>query len=247
MGKAIAKAAMENVTRINLEMGGKSPSIIYDDADMKKAPFEASMCIFMNAGQICVAGSRLFVQRNKFDEVVEAIKQRALTMKVGPGIDPENEMGPLINAAQKIKVLEYMQKGIDSGAKLIAGGRGIDRPGNFVQPTIFTDVDEDSEIYREEIFGPVLIVSPFDEMEDLIPKANDTNYGLAANIWTSNLNRALKTAAMVDAGMITVNGATLPPDPNLPFGGFKHSGIGRENGMSAINYHTEIKTVSIVM
>jgi acyl-CoA reductase-like NAD-dependent aldehyde dehydrogenase len=201
----------------------------------------------MNAGQICVAGSRLFVQRNKFDEVVEAIKQRALTMKVGPGIDPENEMGPLINAAQKIKVLEYMQKGLDSGAKLIAGGMGIDRPGNFVQPTIFTDVDEDSEIYREEIFGPVLIVSPFDEMEDLIPKANDTNYGLAANIWTSNLNRALKTAGMVDAGMITVNGATLPPDPNLPFGGFKHSGIGRENGMSAINYHTEIKTVSIVM
>ena len=131
--------------------------------------------------------------------------------------------------------------------KLVTGGTGIDRPGNFVKPTIFVDVDKNAAIYREEIFGPVLIASPFDTIEDLIPEANDTNYGLAANIWTSNLNNAIKTAAMVDAGMITVNGATLPPDPNLPFGGFKQSGIGRENGKSAIDYHTEVKTVSIVM
>lgn len=247
VGKSIAKAAMENLTRISLELGGKSPSIIFDDADMKSAPFEASMCVYMNCGQICVAGSRLFVQRKKFDEVVASIQNRAETMKIGPGMDPENEMGPLINASQKEKVLEYMQKGIDSGAKLVTGGGGIDRPGNFVKPTIFVDVDKNAAIYREEIFGPVLIATPFDTIEDLIPEANDTNYGLAANIWTSNLNNAIKTAAMVDAGMITVNGATLPPDPNLPFGGFKHSGIGRENGKSAIDYHTEVKTVSIVM
>ncbi len=247
VGKSIAKAAMENLTRISLELGGKSPSIIFDDADMKSAPFEASMCVYMNCGQICVAGSRLFVQRKKFDEVVASIQNRAETMKIGPGMDPENEMGPLINASQKVKVLEYMQKGIDSGAKLVTGGTGIDRPGNFVKPTIFVDVDKNAAIYREEIFGPVLIATPFDTIEDLIPEANDTNYGLAANIWTSNLNNAIKTAAAVDAGMITVNGATLPPDPNLPFGGFKHSGIGRENGKSAIDYHTEVKTVSICL
>ena len=117
VGKSIARAAMENLTRISLELGGKSPSIIFDDADMKSAPFEASLCVFLNCGQICVAGSRLFVQRKKFDEVVSAIQSRAESMKVGPGMDPENEMGPLINASQKVRVLEYMQKGIDSGAK----------------------------------------------------------------------------------------------------------------------------------
>lgn len=247
VGKSIAKAAMENLTRISLELGGKSPSIIFDDADMKSAPFEASMCVYMNCGQICVAGSRLFIQKKKFDEVVAAIQSRAETMKIGPGFDPENEMGPLINAGQKEKVLEYMQKGVESGATLVTGGEGIERPGNFVKPTIFVDVDKNAAIYREEIFGPVLIATPFDNLEDLIPEANDTNFGLAANIWTSNLNNAIKTAAMVDAGMITINGATLPPDPNLPFGGFKQSGIGRENGKSAIDYHTEVKTVSIVL
>ncbi len=247
VGKSIARAAMENLTRISLELGGKSPSIIFDDADMKSAPFEASLCVFMNCGQICVAGSRLFIQKKRFDEVVSAIQHRAETMKVGPGMDPENEMGPLINASQKAKVLQYMQKGIDSGARLVTGGKGIDRPGNFVKPTIFVDVDKKAAIYREEIFGPVLIATPFNTLEDLIPEANDTNYGLAANIWTSNLNNAIKTAAAVNAGMITINGATLPPDPNLPFGGFKQSGIGRENGKSAIDYHTEVKTVSIVL
>ncbi|MBN1908087.1 MAG: aldehyde dehydrogenase [Deltaproteobacteria bacterium] len=247
VGKSIAKAAMENLTRISLELGGKSPSIIFDDADMKSAPFEASLCVFMNCGQICVAGSRLFIQKKRFDEVVSAIQHRAETMKIGPGMDPENEMGPLINASQKAKVLQYMQKGIDSGARLVTGGKGIDRPGNFVKPTIFVDVDKKAAIYREEIFGPVLIATPFNDLEDLITEANDTNYGLAANIWTKDLNNAIKTAAAVNAGMITINGATLPPDPNLPFGGFKQSGIGRENGKSAIDYHTEVKTVSIVM
>ena len=128
VGKSIAKAAMENLTRISLELGGKSPSIIFDDADMKSAPIEASMCVYMNCGQICVAGSRLFIQKKKFDEVVSAIQNRAETMKVGPGMDPENDMGPLINASQKAKVLEYMQKGVESGAGLVTGGKGIDRP-----------------------------------------------------------------------------------------------------------------------
>ena len=200
-----------------------------------------------NAGQICVAGSRLFVQKKKFDEVVHAIQTRAESMKVGPGMDPTNDMGPLINEKQKNIVMGYIEEGLESGARLLTGGKEINRPGNFVQPTVFLDVDDSAAIYREEIFGPVLIASPFETFEEVVERANDTSYGLAANIWTRNISTALRMAQMIDAGMITINGATIPPDPNIPFGGFKQSGMGRENGKSAIDYHTELKTVSILI
>ena len=172
-----------------------------------------------------------------------AIQDRALSMKVGPGMNPDAEMGPLINPKQKKRVMGYIENGIESGAKLLAGGRGIDRPGNFVQPTVFVDVDDNARIYREEIFGPVLVASPFDDIDDVAKRANDTPYGLAANIWTSNLSTGHRLARMLDAGTVTINTGTFPPDPNMPFGGFKLSGFGRENGKSAIDLFTESKTV----
>jgi phenylacetaldehyde dehydrogenase len=243
VGMAIGKAAIGNMTRTTLELGGKSPSIIFDDADLSMAPFLAATSIFMNCGQICIAGSRLFVQKKSFDRVMAAIQDRAQTLKVGPGMNPEAEMGPLINPKQKTRVLGFIEDGVDSGAKLLAGGQGIDRPGNFVQPTVFVDVDDSSPIYREEIFGPVLVASPFDGIQDVARRANDTPFGLAANIWTANLSNAHKLARMLDAGTVTINTGTFPPDPNMPFGGFKLSGFGRENGKSAIDLFTESKTV----
>ena len=243
VGISIGKAAMGNMTRTTLELGGKSPSIIFNDADMSKAPFMAAMSIFMNCGQICIAGSRLFVQKKSFDKVMAAIQDRAQSMKVGPGMNPASEMGPLINPKQKMRVLGYIEDGVDSGARLLVGGQGIDRPGNFVQPTVFVDVDDNSSIYREEIFGPVLVASPFDDVEDVAKRANDTPFGLAANIWTADLSNAHRLARMLDAGTVTINTGTFPPDPNMPFGGFKLSGFGRENGKSTVDLFTESKTV----
>lgn len=243
VGIAIGKAAMGNMTRTTLELGGKSPSIIFDDADLSTAPYMAATSIFMNCGQICIAGSRLFVQKKSFDKVMAAIQDRAKTLKVGPGMNPEAEMGPLINPKQKTRVLYYIEDGTASGARLLVGGRGIDRPGNFVEPTVFVDVDDNSRIYREEIFGPVLVASPFDDIEEVARRANDSPFGLAANIWTADLNNAHKLARMLDAGTVTINTGTFPPDPNMPFGGFKLSGFGRENGKSAMDLFTETKTV----
>jgi acyl-CoA reductase-like NAD-dependent aldehyde dehydrogenase len=244
VGKLVMQGAAKTLKRVSLELGGKSPNIVFADADLKAAIKGALTGIFYNKGEVCAAGSRLFVERAVYDDVLAGLEGAVAKMTVGLPTDEKTRMGPVSSAEQLEKVMTYIGKGKDDGARLLAGGERVDVHGKgfFVQPTIFADVDNNMAIAQDEIFGPVLAVIPFDDDADAIAQANAVRYGLAAAVWTRDIKRALKAAAQVKAGTVWVNTYNLY-DPSLPFGGFKESGFGRDLGEAALDQYTETKSV----
>ena len=246
VGKLIVRNAMGNLKRVTLELGGKSPTMIFADADLAKAIPAAAMGIFGNAGQVCAAGSRLFVHERVFDQVVEGISERARTLRVGAGLAPGTEMGPLVSQEQLDRVLSYIEAGANEGAAVGVGGARIEGDGYFVQPTVLTGTASGMKVVDEEIFGPVLCAMRFgdDDLEAIAASANDTNYGLSSAIWTRDLSTAFRLAKRIKAGTVRINGG-MGVDPAMPLGGYKQSGWGRENGRSGVEAYTELKSVTI--
>jgi len=246
VGKQIVQTAAHDLKRVTLELGGKSPSLIFADADLDKAAIGAALAIFFNSGQVCLAASRLYVERSAFDRVVEGVAAAAKSFKLGHGRDPDTVLGPLVSRAQQQRVLDYIAQGRASGAEVVTGGGTGPDQGYFVEPTIFANPDPQASIVREEIFGPVLVATPFDDAEEVIKAANDTRYGLAANIWTRDLSRAHLTARKLQAGTVWINTHGMN-DPSAPFGGVKESGWGREVGEEGVVAYTETKTVTALL
>jgi len=246
VGKLIARAATGNLKKVSLELGGKSPTIVLSDADMKQAVPGAANAIFFNSGQVCVAGSRLYVEKNAFDAVVEGVANVAENIRVGPGLDPKTQMGPMVSAEQQDRVCSMIESGLEEGAEVVTGGQRIGNEGYFVQPTIMVNTTPDMRVVREEIFGPVVTAMPVDDLSEIAAIANDTPYGLAASIWTTNLSNAHKLAAQIDAGLVWINAHGLI-DNAMPFGGFKQSGWGRELGKEGLEMYTELKTVCAIL
>lgn len=245
VGKLIAAAAAQsNLKRVSLELGGKSPNIVFADADLLRAASGAFLGIFFNQGQVCSAGSRLFVQSEVYDQTLDELTKIVADTRIGPGIDPLTQMGPLVSKKQMDRVLGYISVGNKEGARLLAGGKRPDgfASGYYVSPTVFADVDGKMRIAREEIFGPVVAAIPFSSEEDLIAKANDTIYGLVAGVWTNDVKRAHRVAHALKAGTVYVNTYNIV-DPATPWGGFKQSGWGRELGPYALDLYTELKNV----
>lgn len=242
VGKLLIGASRGNLKRLTLELGGKSPTIILPDADLLKAIPAAAQSIFLNSGQVCVAGSRLYVARQHFDAVLAGVSAVAGQFKMGPGLDPTTLLGPLVSAQQRERVSDYIDSARAEGASVVVGGKAPNSDGYFVEPTIITDTHPSMRVVREEIFGPVLVATPVDDLEELANIANDTVYGLAASIWTRDISLAFKLAKKIRAGTVTINSGPVA-GPNLPFGGFKQSGWGRENGVQGLESFTEVKTV----
>lgn len=247
-GKAVMRLAAEKVTPVVLELGGKCPNILLEDADLKRAERGVMRGIFTNAGQMCWAGSRLLLQESIAQEFLESLIERVQGMIVGPGMDEKTHMGPLISQEQVDRVLGYVEKGLEEGAKLLAGGKKVEEGdlarGNFVEPTVFADVDPDMTIAREEIFGPVLAVLTFREPGEAVELANRTEFGLCAGIWTRNLSLAHRMAAQIESGIVSINEYPVT-FPQTPFGGYKESGIGREQGLEAVYSYSRVKNVTI--
>jgi phenylacetaldehyde dehydrogenase len=246
VGKLIVRAAMGNLKKVSLELGGKSPVIVFPDADPAAAIPGAANAIFFNSGQVCTAGSRLFVHERLFDQVVGGIAAAAGQIKVGPGLDPTTQLGPLVSEEQLQRVTGYIAAGQREGANVAAGGARLGNEGYFVKPTVLTNTNPTMSVVREEIFGPVVCAMPFndDDLDRIAKEANDTSYGLAASIWTRDLGVAHKLARRVKAGTVWVNSHNMV-DPALPFGGFKQSGWGRELGSEAMHLYTEVKSVAM--
>lgn len=245
VGKGVLRAAADTVKRVTVELGGKSPNIVFADADAESAIRGALTGIFYNKGEVCAAGSRIFVEKAVYEQVSEGIAKKAAQMTVGDPRDKGTRMGPVISKAQMDTVLGYIEAGKKDGAKVLAGGAKVDSAngkGFFVQPTVFGNATNAMRIAREEIFGPVATIIPFENFEDVVKQANDSFYGLAAGIWTKDVKKAIRAAKAVRAGTVWVNTYNLY-DPGLPFGGFKQSGFGRELGVHALEQYTETKSV----
>jgi len=246
VGKMINKSATDTVKRVSLELGGKSPVIVLPDSDPQAVAGGSAMAIFFNAGQVCTAGSRLYVHRSIFDKVVDGVAAAAAAIRLGPGLDQATDMGPLVSKEQQERVLGYIKSGREQGASVMTGGEAPSHPGYFVKPTVLVNVREDMRAVREEIFGPVLVAQRFDELDDVVRAANDTPYGLGASIWTNNLSAAHRLIPRIKAGTVWVNCHNMI-DPNMPFGGFKQSGFGREHGRAAVELYTEMKSVCMAV
>ena len=242
VGKLIVHAATGNLKKVSLELGGKSPNVVFKDADLDVAIGGAASAIFFNHGQCCCAGSRLYVERPVFDQVVEGVANKAKKIKVGSGLDPKTHMGPLVSEEQLQRVCNYLEIGMAEGAKAASGGHKIGDKGYFVEPTVLVDTTEYMKVVKEEIFGPVVAAIPFDDPEELVGRANDSIYGLAAGIWTHNITKAHRTAALLRAGTVWINCYNIF-DAALPFGGYKQSGWGREMGKDVLNLYTQTKSV----
>jgi aldehyde dehydrogenase (NAD+) len=237
-------SAKSNLKRVTLELGGKSPNIVFADADLDKAVEGSHFALFFNQGQCCCAGSRLFVEEKVYDEFVDRSVARAKKRTVGDPLDPATEQGPQVDDAQFDKVMTYIESGKQEGAKMLCGGDRVGSRGFFIRPTVFADVKDDMTIAQEEIFGPVMSILKFRDMDDLVERANKTMYGLAAGVWTRDIGKAHAIAEGIRAGTVWVNCYDVF-DAAAPFGGFKQSGIGRENGEYGLQQYTEVKTVTV--
>lgn len=243
-GREIVHAAAERFAKVTLELGGKSPVIVCADADLEQTAAGVAAGIFGGAGQVCVAGSRLYVERSLYEPLLERLAGLACAMKLGPGMDPESDMGPLISSSHREHVAELVRQGVAEGARLLTGGREVAGPGFFYEPTILADCQPQMTPVRTEVFGPVLTAMPWDDLDTVIAAANDSDLGLAASVWTRDIALAQAVTARVKAGLIWVNAHGIP-DPAVPFGGYKASGWGREQGREAIEAFTELKSVMV--
>ena len=248
VGKLIARAATGNLKKVSLELGGKSPVIVFPDADMEKVIPGAASAIFFNQGQTCCAGSRLFVHEKIFDKVIEGVSDVASKLKVGPGLDPATEIGPLVSDEQFSRVRGFLDSGRAEGATVATGGGTVGNAGYFVQPTVLIDVKPEMKVVREEIFGPVLVAERYDDddLERIAKEANDTMYGLAGSVWTRDLGTAHKMARRIKAGTVWINCHNVF-DVSQPFGGYKQSGWGRELGEEVLNNYLETKAVTAAL
>ena len=245
-GQKIIEASKGNLKRVSLELGGKSPSLVFDDADLEAALAGTHGAVFFNQGQCCIAGARVFVHERIKDEFAERLGERARSIRLGSGLEPETDMGPLVSEEQLKRVTGYIAAGIDEGATVACGGERVSGKGlgggYFVRPTVFTGVNPGMRIMREEIFGPVAMVGSFSDEEEAVAAANDTHFGLAAGIWTRDVKRAHRVAAAVNAGTVWVNTYGMF-DAAIPYGGFKLSGFGKELGREALELYLQTKTV----
>jgi phenylacetaldehyde dehydrogenase len=242
VGKLILQAAAGNLKKVSLELGGKSPNVVFGDVDIDAAVAGSSSAIFFNHGQCCCAGSRLYVQNDIFDKVVEGVSARADKIRVGPGMDSSTDMGPLVSEEQLKRVCGFLESGFSEGAKAVTGGQRQGDKGYFVKPTVLVNTNEKMKVVQEEIFGPVVTAIPFKDPNELVAKANDSAYGLAAGIWTRDIQKAHRLAAQLRAGTVWINCYNIF-DAALPFGGYKQSGWGREMGHDALELYTEVKAV----
>ena len=243
--RVMEAAAQSNLKRVSLELGGKSPNVIFADADLAGAVRGATWAAFSTAGQECVAGSRLFIERAVYDEALEGLREQAERIRVGPGLVGKPHLGPLVSEEQLMRVMTFIESGRSAGAEIVCGGERIGgelEAGYFLRPTIFAHEEDDLDLVREEIFGPVVAVTPFDEWDELVERANETHYGLAAGVWTQDVGKAHRYAQAIEAGTIWINNYGLF-DAAAPFGGYKESGFGREMGKEALDLYTQVKTV----
>jgi len=244
VGRALVRASAGNLKKVSLELGGKSPNIVFGDADLEAALKGVFMGIFFCQGEICSAGSRLFVERGIYDEFVARLADMARAVKLGHGLNTETKMGPLVSKAQQQRVLSYIDIGANEKARALSGGKAPQGEGFFVEPTVFSGVHNQMRIAQEEIFGPVVCAIPFDDLPDAIAQGNDSPFGLAAGVWTRDIRKAHQAAAALEAGTVWVN-CYNAFDNASPWGGFKQSGWGREKGPYGLDLFTQIKSVII--
>ncbi len=244
VGKLILHAAEGNLKKVSLELGGKAPNIVLQDMDLQTAVAGAANAIFFNQGEVCCAGSRLYVEKGIFDQVIEGVAEHAKKIKLGPGFDPSVTMGPLVSDEQLARVTGYLQSGVADGATTVTGGQRHGKDGYFVQPTVLVNTKPHMKVVCEEIFGPVVVAEPFSELDEILPIANDTEYGLSAGIWTKDISKAHRVAAALKAGTVWVNCYNVF-DAAMPFGGYKQSGWGREMGHAVLENYLQMKSVCI--
>lgn len=246
VGRIIGIQAMRDMKRVTLELGGKAPMIMFDDMDLDQLAVAAGVGIFFNTGQTCCAGTRIYAQKGVYDRVVETLAAIAGSLSIGSGLDPANQINPVVSAKHQAHIRACVDQCIEQGARPLLDQKAHDGPGFYVQPQIFTDVQQGMSIMQDEVFGPVVTITPFSDPEEAIRLANDTRFGLGASIWTTNLNKMLRYVPRIQAETVWVNAHNLP-DQNMPFGGLKRSGIGREHGRAALDNFLETKSVCIAV